>query len=438
MPALLIYTPKITQRVNYIFQLFFNSLIRTPYTITSDEAAFKAYSGPKLNYSSVTFSINELQIIPCGLLTETEIQAQSISVTEWNNLKIFFSTGQGSIPFDVFSASFYLVSRYEEYLSYKPDEHNRFHHNYSLAFKNNFLDKPLINLWAGELKKILLVKYPAILISENKYSYIPTVDVDVAYAHLGRNMAITIGSYLKAISKFQIKTVIEKKLVLLHLKKDPYDTFEYQEKLFQKYKLSPIYFMLAGKRGRNDKNISPENHRFKKLVKYLSSFAEIGIHPSYHSGNDPKIVAWEIENVQRNISKKISCSRQHFLRISLPDTYRCLAELGITDDYSMGYPSHYGFRASICIPFFFYDLKKETVLPVKVHSMIAMDGTFKDFLKYSLTESISTTKELIGQVRNCKGEYIDIWHNQNLIDNKKYIPWRTLFEEVAKMATAEL
>jgi hypothetical protein len=205
MEELLVYTPTVTQRVNYIFQLFFGSLIKTQFSITTDESSFQAYTGPKLNYSLSASSTDELQIIPFGLLTETGIKVQSITVTEWNNLKIFFSSNEGSIPFDIFSASFYLVSRYEEYLLHKPDEHNRFHHSYSLAFKNHFLNEPLINMWAEELKQIIQAKYPSISFSDKKFTFIPTVDIDVAYAHLGRTAAIALGSYFKALTKFQLK-----------------------------------------------------------------------------------------------------------------------------------------------------------------------------------------------------------------------------------------
>ncbi len=430
MSELLIYTPEITPRITYIFQLFFDSLIKTPFRITKDREVFKAYNGPKLNYSATVFSSGEIQIIPHGLLTETGIKGQEVIVSEWKNLKIFFSSNQGSIPFDVFSASFYLITRYEEYLSDKPDEHNRYHHSYCLAFKHHFLNEPLINLWAEELKKIICSKYPDITFSENKFSFLPTIDIDVAYAHLGRTIAVTIGSYLKALSKFQIKTAIEKKLVWLHLEKDPYDTYDYQEKLFEKYDIQPIYFFLAGKRGYNDNNISPEGNRFKNLVKRISSFAKIGIHPSYQSENNRKTVAGEIKKVEQNISKKITCSRQHFLRITLPDTYRCLTELGITDDYSMAYAGVAGFRASICTPFFFYDLKAEKTLPLIVHPCVVMDGTLNEYLHLSTTDAQVITKEFLTKVKKCGGEFIFIWHNHSLSEQGYWKGWRTVFENI--------
>lgn len=326
------------------------------------------------------------------------------------------------------------MSRYEEYFPHIPDRHARYHHSNSLAFKNHFLDEPLVNIWAEELKKIILAAYPAVLFSENRYSFIPTMDIDVAYAYIGRSLLVTIGSYFKTLSKLHFKTAVEKKLVLLHLKKDPYDTFDYQESIFAKYKLRPIYFLLAGKRGQYDKNIAPENQKFKNLLKKLASFAEIGIHPSYQSKSDYKIIAGEIKKVEQSSLKKIICSRQHFLKLDLPQTYRCLADLGITDDYSMIYAGATGFRASICTPFFFYDLHAEKVLPVKIHSGAIMDGTLNEYLKLAPPDAISLIHELVKKVRCLKGEFIPIWHNHSISEYGHWKGWRTVFEDMIEFA----
>ena len=104
---------------------------------------------------------NELFVESHGLLFQTEIIDQELIFSKWEELPVFFSsTNKNTIPFDFFSASFYLVSRYEEYLPHFKDHYNRFKAVESLAFKNNFLQMPLINLWAEKFKGIIKLKYP--------------------------------------------------------------------------------------------------------------------------------------------------------------------------------------------------------------------------------------------------------------------------------------
>jgi len=432
MSELLIYTPTVTPRINYVFSLFFESLINTPYRLTSHLAEYKDYKGPKFNYSEQIIEEGELYIHPVNLLKENDIHHQELNVTEWDGLKIFYQTG-GVIPFDVFAASFYLVSRYEEYLAEEADEHKRYHAISSFAFRNKFIDIPLVNLWADKLKGILLAKYPSIQVKENVFTFTPTIDIDVAYAHKGRTISVTLGSVFKALANFQFGFVVKKKLTLLGLRRDGYDTYAYQEEIFRTHKIKPIYFFLAGNRSRYDKNINTAGDRFASLIKKVSSYADVGIHPSYQSESNVAVVKEEIKRVEKHLNGKITRSRQHFLKISLPETYRCLASLGITDDYTMAYASCPGFRASICTPFYFYDLKKEEQLPVRLHPTIVMDGTFNEYMRVTPEEAILIMKKLIEQVKQCKGEFIGIWHNDTLNDKGKWKDWRFVFERMIAM-----
>jgi hypothetical protein len=431
---LLIYSPVLNPRINYTFSLFFESLISSPYKLTSDVSEYKNYNGPKLNYSGQVIEQNEIFIHASGLLSETGIHAQQITVTEWEGLKIFFQTSSGSLPFDVFAASFYLVSRYEEYLPFTADKHGRYSHTESLAFKNKFLDEPLVNYWAEKLKTILSKRYADITFKENAYTFVPTVDVDIAFAHKGRGVFLTIASYLKALSKFDIPLVFRKTMTLLGIRVDEYDTFVYMHDVFRANNVSPIYFVLAGKRGTFDKNIPVSGSAFKELVKELSFRGSMGIHPSYDSGNDKLIVKQEIEAVEKPTRGRLTKSRQHFLKMTLPDTYECLAALKITDDYTMLYPSINGFRASICSPFYFYDLKAEVELPVKVHPGVLMDGTLKDYEKLSPAEANKIIRELIMKVKKCRGEFIPVLHNHNLSEQGEWKGWREVFEKMVAVA----
>ncbi len=432
-PQLLIYTPEITPRIKYSFTLFFSSLLTVSYRITANKEEYDSFKGPKLNYSAALAGKDEIVVRPAGLLTQLSIISQNFTVSEWSALKIFYHTTGGDLPFDIFSASFYLVSRYEEYLPYQSDRHSRFNAENSIAYQNNFLNIPLVNLWAAELKKLMLVKYPQLKFKESNYSFIPTVDIDVAYAHLGRTIGVTAGSYLKLLCGLQIGKIIEKTSVLLGWRNDPFDTYSYQETIFRKYQIAPVYFFLASRsRSDYDRNIKTDGKKFAELVKNISSFAQIGIHPSYYSAGNPEIIGDEVENVERYLTYKITKSRQHFLKVMLPETYRCLFCLNITDDYSLGYAGAPGFRASICTPFPFYDLKAEEPLPVMIHSPVIMDGTLNEYQHLSTGESEAIIEEFAALVKRCGGEFITIWHNHSLGETDGWKGWKGVFEKLIR------
>ena len=110
---LLIYTPQITSRHKYIFKLFFNEIYKINFEITNDIQGFQEFEGVKLNYSNKKID-QELFIESYGLLEEKGINQQEINVKFENEIPTFFQAqSDGTMSFDVFSASFYLVSRYE-------------------------------------------------------------------------------------------------------------------------------------------------------------------------------------------------------------------------------------------------------------------------------------------------------------------------------------
>src|ERR1700681_688068 len=151
---MLFYSDHKSPRLDYILDLISNEIFIEPFIQTSDKSAFISYSGIKLNYSPERFSGKEFFIQPHGLLFETDIRDQQINRFDFSGRPAFFKT-TGDFPFDIFASVFFLVSRYEEYLSFQPDKYGRFPHQASLAFKENFLDFPLVNYWLEDFKKTL-------------------------------------------------------------------------------------------------------------------------------------------------------------------------------------------------------------------------------------------------------------------------------------------
>lgn len=431
---LLIYTHKITTRNKYIFNLIFKNTLGIDFKLTIDAGYFNKYEGPKLSYTNTPLC-GELFFTSRGLLFETGIAEQHISVFDYNSNKVFFATGKASaLPFDVFAASFYLVSRYEEYLPHIRDVHDRFSAEDSLAFTNGFLQKPVVNIWILWIRDLIQKKYPTLIFNEKKYEFISTIDIDNAYAFREKGFTRSVGGYLKSAFKLDVAEIMDRTRVLLDLQKDPYDTYEFQLEMIKKYKFKSIYFFLLGDYGVNDKNLPIESKKFQSLIKMLDDYAQIAIHPSYGSNKSKEQLKKEVERLSKVVHREITKSRQHFLKLTLPETYRNLIDLDITDDYTMGFASQVGFRASICSPFNFYDLDMELETNLKIHPFAVMEGTLKYYMNVHREDAIQKIKPLIDEVKAVNGEFISLWHNDTLSNQKLWLGWQSIYEDMVKYA----
>jgi len=431
--VILIYSHKLTNRLQYIFKVIFKDVLLSEVSFTTDKEEFNLSSLPKLNYSYN--KLNDELFFQCSsILFETGLKEQNINVFEYDNTPCFFNVGKDSIwSFDPFAASFYLVSRFEEYLPHIKDEHNRFIATESLAYQKNFLHIPLVNIWANKIASILETSNPTFKFPQLKYKQISTIDIDNAYAYKNKGLIRTIGSL--GISLFKTGSLKKKIDVLLNKTQDPYDTFNYQFQIHKKYNVKPIYFFLLADYGLNDKNISVKNKAFQSLIKSIADYYEVGIHPSYASNTESKKLPIEINRLQEITHKNITKSRQHFLKLILPDTYRGLIDNDIKNDYSMGYASKTGFRASICSAYHFYDLDTEVETDLLIHPFCVMEGTYQYYEKVNAEKALDGIMKIILSVKKVNGTFISVWHNESLSNEEKWEGWRDVYEKMLEFGS---
>jgi hypothetical protein len=431
MEELLVFVPKKTSRIQYVFRLVFKELLKIKCTLTSDLDKFLSADAAKIVYADKAYS-DDIFFKSSGLLFQKSIENIDIEHIDFEDNKAIFPVHDknSALPFDVFSAIFFLVSRYEEYQPYVPDMHGRFTAHLSLSAELNFLDKPMANIWAISIKKIILEKYADMHFPTLVYRFRPTYDVDSAFTFSQKGLVRSIGGYLRSVKEFKWSEIVQRSRVLFSGFKDPFDTFDLQIEYQKRYNLKPIYFFLFGHYGHYDKNINTRNRIFRFLIKKISDYAQIGIHPSYYTNEHPELLHKEIKNLERVINKDITQSRQHFLRLNLPVTYRNLIEQDITDDYSMGYAALPGFRAGICSSHNFYDLDIEVETKLRVHPFMVMDGTLKDYMNLTPADAVELIKKLIEEVRKVNGTFTSLWHNEPLSDEKRWKGWRKVYEEL--------
>ena len=267
---ILIYSHKLTPRLNYIFKTIFLDILQVNIAFTSSIEEFENSESVKINYSTTPLN-SGLFFQSSTLLFETGIKEQTISVFEFEGNKCFFKVGKDSqFPFDPFAASFYLISRYEEYLPHINDKDERFLASESLAFQNNFLAVPVVNHWINEIEKRITNNFPNFQFKKRTFKFISTIDIDNAYAYRHKGFIRIIGGLLKSLLKEH--NFIERFKVIIGIMPDPYDTFNYQQEIHKKFNSSPIYFFLLGDYGLNDKNIPVKNKTFISLIKSISDY----------------------------------------------------------------------------------------------------------------------------------------------------------------------
>ncbi len=421
-----IYTENVTPRLTYSLDLIFKTILNISYSITSDPDPLQ----PLINYSD-NRSVGGIFIQPEGLLFESDIRKQDIWVAHLDGLPLFFQQPpEAGFFIDIFSLAFYMVTRYEEYLPFTRDEHGRFAAESSLAYKHSFINKPIVDIWAMRFARTISILYPDIVYKKPAFKSLLTLDIDQPFAYRGkgifRNLIGSIVDILKG------RKASERLVCIAGRDKDPYDTYDYISETARKYKCKVKYFFTAGRMSKYDKNPSPSRPCYRRLIKKLSSENTIGLHPSYRSNNDKKLLLWEKSRLEKVAGFQIDEVRKHFLLLDFPQSYQDLIEIGIKADYTLGFIREAGFRAGIARPFKFYDLVNELATDLTLVPFQYTDGTFQQHKRLTPKDAKKAIRELIEETRAVGGLFVSVWHNTSLANSNDWKGWRDVFEYTLK------
>ena len=430
---LLFYLPVVTNRAKYILSLYFTELLGLEYSLTTSLDEYTTFQGAKIFYSTEP-SGDGLFIRSVPLLFSQGLQHLTLSVGLFQGLPTLFGHEdiRSCLPFDPFASGFFMVTRYEEYLKTEKDHFGRFRLNDSIANEGKFIGIPVVNLWANLLLELIQKQFPDVQPHFNSFRFIPSIDIDHAYAFGHRTITRTLGGFIHDIQNVDFVTLKSRIKVLLNKEKDPYDNYSLIKEIHDSFDIKPLYFILFADYDGNDNNVSLDDIEFQELIKKLDMEAEVGIHPSMASNKSLRTLENEVFGLSDLIDRDVSISRQHFLKIKLPWTYRNLIRLEITDDYSMGFASAPGFRAGIANSFLFFDVINDETTELRVHPVTIMDVTLKDYLKLDFEASLIKIKEIIDVVKSVNGEFVSLWHNESFSDTGRWKGWLPLYTEMLK------
>lgn len=417
---IVIYTKQVTNRIKYAFDFVFVNYFGINYEIIFDATIPKNADKIYLNYSSEKLE-GFYAIFQDDLLLEDSIHQQKLFVSSIQQMPVFFQTTKNfDLQFDIFSAIFYLVTRYEEYLPHTKDEHNRYKSSNSILANPAFNFSPIVEIWLNYFKQKLFTLNTTIPFKKIEFEYQPTFDIDNAFQFLGRN-------WLKNPPNIFDKNCIT---ILLKKEKDRFDTFKFINQEIIKYQLKPIFFFLLCDADKNDSNVSPKSSLLHFQIKAFSKYS-IGIHPSYTATNAEKINS-EKSLLEAVLQKPITLSRQHFLKLSFPETMHNLMRNKIEIDYSLAYPNTIGFRAGYSREIIFFDLSTNEVTNFTLQPTSWMDATYEYYQNILTFEEITDNfLPFFNLLKKNNGKLVPIFHN-DLLAIEKY---QTIFSKINQLAT---
>jgi len=332
---------------------------------------------------------------------------------------------------DLFAGAFFMLTRWEECVGSAVDLHARFPAQDALVVKSGCILRPIVDEYVAVLLSWLIELGYAVPPQKNKFRIVPTCDVDMPFYWLRKPIWKVLASEWKKEKKFSSFNSTLKKIKAVSNKTDadPYDQFDYMMSLAEKNGHRFTFNMLVGGISQYEGYYDLKDPEIKVLMK---SFRErghhIGLHPSYNSFLDPKLMIEEKMMLTKALNMAINTSRQHYLRFAVPGTWRHLADIGLQEDSTMGYAAEPGFRCGTSRAYPVFDVGLRKTLSLLESPLLVMDVSLRNYKKLNPEGSIALCQQIMDQVKKHDGEFVFLWHNSNLSDVEGWGEWRAVFE----------
>ncbi len=382
---LLVYTHKITPRVTYIFKHICSRVLGIPVSFTTKVEELVAHEGPKLSYTTKKLG-NELYLRSTDLLFEQGILSSDVVVKEWNGVSALFPVKDvtAAIPFDIFAGSFYLMSRYEEYLPHVKDNKGRFPAAESIATLHKFIKLPIVDIWVDRFADLLIEKFPKVEIHKPVYEKDMLITVSQAFKYTKIGFLRTLGGYITDTWRLRFRENFIRTQVLLGVRKDPYNISNWlvnvQKQVSQPFKV----FYELGDYGEHSKNIKHSKKDFQSNLKMIADYCEVGLLVSPQTIDQNVQLAVERKRLESIVHRPVKHIHLAQFKIVLPQLYRDALDQEIQNDYTMGYPDVIGFRAGTSQSFLFYDLDYEIQTPLMIHPVAMQSDNVINYYNHTI------------------------------------------------------
>lgn len=347
---------------------------------------------------------------------------------------------------DLFGGAFFMLSRYEEIARPEPDQHQRFPATASLAYRDGFLDRPVVNEYIELLWSCLARLWPRLARRPRTGRVLVSHDVDWPVVTRGRSLAqvarAAAGDLVRRrdpeLGFHRLRSWVEVRAG--RWDRDAGNTFDFMMRENERHGLQGAFYFIAGHTaGSLDGVYSLDDPWIQALMRRLADRGhEIGLHPSYHTYRDPAATRAEFDQLRRvcarlGIEQSAWGGRQHYLRWQNPETWQNWSDAGLTYDSSLGFADEAGFRGGVCYEYPVFNLHTRRRLPLRERPLIVMDATLigdsdRPGGSLSLPDAVARIGELRERCAIFDGDFTLLWHNTWLLQRRQRAAFRSALD----------
>ncbi len=374
------------------------------------------------NYYTEELSYLTLESIP-----------ESYSILKSKNLPIIY--GRDLIKFnvneiycgiDIFASSFFLLTRWEEFILPKRKDGLRCDEYDLFLIKHKLYKRPLVNEYLDILSSFFSYFHVNVNITR-KFNIFQTHDVDWLYLSTYKDLSINLKKLISSQKLYKKAFVSFFSYLYYRLNAmNPFDSFDDFMQFSEVVGLkNHFYFKMCDKNEKGSTYHFDDRRTKDTIISIIDRGHYIGFHPSENCTNNSTQFNLELKRLLE-IAPNAKGGRQHHL-IYQSDTLKTWNNNNLAYDSGYGFQEHNGFRCGICYDFPVFDVYSREKLNLYEIPYVLMDTVFLRN-RSTITEMLKEAKEIIDTVKKHNGTLCTVWHTNlfKTLERKKYI--NTYFE----------
>jgi len=346
-------------------------------------------------------------------MNETAGQTEQLPVLYGENT-LHINKNKIQCGVDLFASAFFMLSRWEEQTMPHRDEHGRFPGNKSLAYKHDFLNRPVVNEYAELLWQLLQKAGFKGERKQRTFTLVPTHDIDDLLFWNATNKKRRYRNLAGDLFKRRNPKLAAKRRksyadTMADVKNDPYHVYDHLMDKAEKAGVQAQFYFMAGGSTVYDRPYDLNSGLFAEIVAHIKDRGHlIGYHGSYTTWNDPVLFLKEKKTLEQTVDMEITSCRQHYLRFAIPATWQMQEAAGISTDSTLYYSGYPGFRCGSCYAFPVFDILNRKQLQLTEIPLLLMDGDLDELEPPQAEHMIIDIQQ---QTKKFGGDFVFLRHN---------------------------